>query len=68
MENKEKVSRIIYSTLEALLRELETKEELDILIYAIRDYEKEGYPLDEFKERYQEHIDELKERLYNGET
>ena len=65
IEHKEKLTKIIYSTLEALLRELETSDELDILIYAIRDYEKEGYPLDEFKEKYQEHIDELKERLYN---
>ena len=65
METKEKVTRIIYNTLECLLRGLETGEDLDLLINSIKDYEREGYPLTEFKERYQSHIDELKERLYN---
>ena len=65
METKEKITRIIYGTLECLLKGLETGEDLDLLINSIKDYEKEGYPLTEFKKKYQGHINELKERLYN---
>ena len=65
MNNKEKVSKIIFRTLESLLSELETKEDLDVLLYALNDYESEGYSMGKFREKYKGKIETLRELYYN---
>jgi len=65
MENKEKVAKIIYKTLEILIRNIKIKEDLDVLTYALEDYEQEGYLIERFREKYRDKIENLKDMYYN---